>query len=239
MARLSRFVLPGHPQHVIQRGNNRQMIFKVNDDYEYYLERLHAAAKKHKCDVHAYVLMTNHVHLLITPHTDDGIGKMMQMIGRYYVQYFNKKYKRTGTLWEGRYKATIINTEQYLFTCMNYIENNPVRAKNMVSHPQDYLWSSYKYNAQGELDVLVTPQREYKKLAKTDKGRQSAYKKLFRTPVSDKKLAEIREATNKAWVLGGKKFKRKIEKMVGRPVESKGCGGDRKSKKYLSASLTP
>lgn len=239
MARLPRFVLPGHPQHIIQRGNNRQKIFKSNVDYEYYLEKLIDAAKKHKCDIHAYVLMPNHVHLLVTPKTKDGIGKMLQMIGRYYVQYFNKKYKRTGTLWEGRYKATLIQTEQYLLTCMRYIENNPVRAKNMVSHPGEYLWSSYQCNAEGEYDELVTPQREYKKLAKTEKGRRSAYKKLFRKPVPDEKIIEIREATNKAWVLGDIKFKRRMQKSVGRPVESKGHGGDRKSEEYISTSLTP
>ena len=135
MARLPRFILPGQPQHIIQRGNNRQDIFCSEDDYLYYLEKLIEAASKHQCDIHAYVLMTNHVHLLVTPHTEEGIGKMMQVLGRYYVQYFNHRYKRTGTLWEGRYKATLIDTEQYLLTCMRYIELNPVRAKEMVNHP--------------------------------------------------------------------------------------------------------
>ena len=158
MARLSRFVLPGQPQHVIQRGNNRQDIFRSNDDYQFYLEKLTDAANKHQCDIHAYVLMTNHVHLLVTPHTEDGMGKMMQMLGRYYVQYFNTRYQRTGTLWEGRYKATLIDTEQYLLTCMRYIELNPVRVKNRVRHPSEYPWSSYQYNAHGQLNELVTPQ---------------------------------------------------------------------------------
>jgi len=232
MARLPRFVITGQPQHVIQRGNNRQNIFKKAEDYEFYLEKLSAAAKQHQCDIHAYVLMSNHVHLLITPHTDNGIGKMMQMIGRYYVQYFNKCYKRTGTLWEGRYKATLINTEQYLLSCMRYIEENPVRAKNMASHPSDYPWSSYARNAQGEENEIITPQSEYKKLAKTDAGRKSAYSKLFRNAIDTQVLSDIRECTNKAWVLGDDKFKRKVTKQLNRAVESKGHGGDRRSEAF-------
>ena len=147
MARLPRFVLPGQPQHVIQRGNNRQDIFRAKGDYHYYLEKLGEVADKHQCDIHAYVLMTNHVHLLVTPHQENSIGKMMQTLGRYYVQYFNDRYQRTGTLWEGRYKATLIDTEQYLLTCMRYIELNPVRAKNMAKHASEYPWSSYRCNA--------------------------------------------------------------------------------------------
>ncbi len=140
MARLPRFVIPGQPQHVIQRGNNRQAIFRAEADYQFFLEKLSEAADKHQCDIHAYILMTNHVHLLVTPQTENGIGKMMQMLGRYYVHYFNNRYKRTGTLWEGRYKATLIDSEQYLLTCMRYIELNPVRAQNMAEHPADYPW---------------------------------------------------------------------------------------------------
>ncbi|MFK5951388.1 MAG: transposase [Methylococcales bacterium] len=233
MARLPRYVLPGHPQHVIQRGNNRQTIFKKTEDYEFYLEKLSDAAKKHQCDIHAYVLMTNHVHLLLTPHTENGIGKMMQMIGRYYVQYFNKNYKRTGTLWEGRYKATLINTDQYLLSCMRYIEENPVRAKNMVVYPSDYPWSSYACNAQGKSNEIITPQREYKKLAKTVAGRNSAYRQLFKKTLDAQVLADIQECTNKAWVLGDDKFKRKITRHIDRAVESKGHGGDRRSETFL------
>ena len=138
MARLPRFVLPGHPQHVIQRGNNRQIIFCAESDYQFYLEKLLDAANEHACDIHAYVLMTNHVHLLVTPHEENSISKMMQSLGRYYVQYFNYMYKRTGTLWEGRYKASLIDSDRYLFSCMRYIELNPVRAKGMVEHPSEY-----------------------------------------------------------------------------------------------------
>jgi putative transposase len=141
MARLPRFVIPGHPQHVIVRGNNRAEIFCAEADYLFYLEKLKAACEKHGCDLHAYILMTNHVHLLLTPHSENGIGKVMQMVGRYYVQYYNYCYQRTGTLWEGRYKATLIDTEAYLLACMRYIEMNSVRA-GMVAHPSEYPWSS-------------------------------------------------------------------------------------------------
>jgi len=233
MARLPRIVIPGQPQHVIQRGNNRQNIFCADEDYLFYLEKLTDAAKKHHCDVHAYVLMTNHVHLLVTPHTQEGIGKMMQMLGRYYVQYFNHSYKRTGTLWEGRYKATLIDSEQYLLTCMRYIELNPVRAHGMADHPAAYPWSSYTYNALGKADDLVTPQLEYRRLGNKPEDRQSAYRQLFRSRIPEMTLEALREATNKAWVMGSERFKARISKQVGRPVESSGHGGDRKSKEYL------
>jgi len=243
MARLPRFVLPGQPQHIIQRGNNRQVIFRTKSDYQFYLEKLSEAAKKHQCDIHAYVQMPNHVHLLATPHTKDGMGKMMQMLGRYYVQYYNYRYKRTGTLWEGRYKATLIDTEQYFLICMRYIELNPVRAKGLVDHPTKYPWSSYAYNAHGQADELVTPHDEYKRMGKTPAEQQGAYRQLFRTRIPDTTLETIREATNKAWVLGGKPFRSKIESKLNRPVQSAGQGGDRKSDTYKqmkkSSSLTP
>jgi putative transposase len=231
MARLPRFIIPGQPQHVIQRGNNREALFDAEGDYRFYLEKLIAAAEKHHCAVHAYVLMTNHVHLLVTPETEEGIGKMMQMVGRYYVQYFNYCYGRTGTLWEGRYKATLLDSEQYLLTCMRYIELNPVRA-DMVKHPAEYPWSSYRYNALGKEDALVRPHGEYLRLAKTEQDRQEAYRQLFRARIPEMTLEAIREATNKAWVLGSDRFKRKMEKKLERPVQSSGHGGDRKSEAY-------
>jgi putative transposase len=143
MARLPRYTLPGQPQHVILRGNNRSIIFAADEDYRFFLDCLGDAATRHGCVIHAYVLMTNHVHLLITPEHEGSIGKALQSVGRRYVQYFNYTYQRTGTLWEGRYKATLIDSESYLLTCYRYIELNPVRA-DMVPHPRDYLWSSYR-----------------------------------------------------------------------------------------------
>jgi putative transposase len=165
MARLPRFVIPGQPQHIIVRGINRETIFYSDEDYEFYLGKLESACEKYSCQLHAYVLMTNHVHLLLTPKTETSIGKAIQSVGRYYVQYFNYHYSRTGTLWEGRYKATLIDSETYLLTCYRYIKLNPVRA-HMVDHPSKYPWSSYRYNALGESSVNVTPHRLYQKLAK-------------------------------------------------------------------------
>lgn len=231
MARLPRFVVPGQPQHIIQRGNNRSEIFGAEADYRFYLEKLKAAAAKHQCEIHAYVLMTNHVHILMTPNSEDGIGKAIQMLGRYYVQYYNYSYQRTGTLWEGRYKAALIDTRRYLLTCMRYIELNPVRA-GMVSHPSEYPWSSYRHNAVGEADDLVTDHREYRCLGKKADERQSAYREFFRARIADKTLAEIRGATNKAWVLGDDRFKRKIEAQLERRVSPRARGGDHKSKDY-------
>ncbi len=154
MARLPRFSLPGQPQHVIQRGNNRSIIFAADEDYIFFKDCLDEAAKRYGCDIHAYVLMTNHVHFLMTPYEGNSISKVLQSVGRRYVQYFNHAYQRTGTLWEGRYKAILIESECYLLTCCRYIELNPVRAA-MVSDPGDYPWSSYCHHVRGEPDFLV------------------------------------------------------------------------------------
>lgn len=231
MARLPRFVIPGQPQHVIVRGINREAIFYKNEDYEFYLDKLKDACERHHCQLHAYVLMTNHVHLLLTPKIESSIGKTIQSVGRYYVQYFNYHYERTGTLWEGRYKATLIDSETYLLTCYRYIELNPVRAK-MVDHPAEYPWSSYQYNARGKVNQNITPHRLYIRLAKTAQARQKAYRALFQRRLSDQLLDTIRESTNKAWVLGSNRFKRRIEKKLNRRAVPLPKGGDRRSEKY-------
>ena len=231
MARQPRFVLPGHPQHIIIRGNNREAIFYRSEDYQYYLERMEEASLKHSCLVHAYVLMTNHVHLLVTPEEGHSISKMIQMLGRYYVQYFNYAYKRTGTLWEGRYKAALIDSDTYLFTCQRYIELNPVRA-GMVKHCAEYPWSSYRFNALGVNDSLLTPHYEYIKLAKDTQGRQAAYRALFSGYLDELSIIAIREATNKAWVLGSDYFKQQIESKINRQLEASQRGGDRRSKAF-------
>jgi len=168
------------------------------------------ACNKHDCDIHAYVLMTNHVHLLITPHKKEGISKVIQMLGRYYVQYFNHTYQRTGTLFEGRYKATLIDSEQYALGCYRYIELNPVRA-GMVEHPAEYPWSSYRNNALNEKNELVVGHELYKRLGKTIKERCESYRSLFDVEVSHKTIEEIREATNKSWVWVASTLKRKLQ----------------------------
>ena len=232
MARLPRFVLPDQPQHVIQRGNNRNIIFVEDQDYRFYLEKLTEACKRFECELHAYGLMTNHVHLLITPHNQEGISKVMQSLGRYYVQYFNYQYNRTGTLWEGRYKACLLDSEHYLLTCYRYIELNPVRA-GMVDHPSDYPWTSYHQNARGQVDERITPHILYQRLGHTPEEREQNYRQLFRQNLSEKILTEIRAATNRAWVLGNDRFKRRIEKLANRQATPRQRGGDRKSKPFL------
>ncbi|MDR9497769.1 MAG: transposase [Hydrogenovibrio sp.] len=231
MARLPRFNIIGHPQHVIVRGNNREPIFYDEPDYFFYLEKLQQACEKHDCDLHAYVLMTNHIHLLITPNIENGLSKAMQMIGRYYVQYFNQTYQRTGTLWEGRYKATLIDSDRYALTCYRYIELNPVRAK-MVAHPAEYPWSSYRCNALGEECALIQPHLLYQQLGGEQHDRTKAYRALFDHAVPEKTLDDIREATNKAWALGSDYFKNQIEKQINRPATPRKRGGDRRSSKY-------
>lgn len=231
MARRPRLVLPGQPQHVIHRGNNRQAIFCTLNDYEYYLEKLCEASKEYKCGIHAYVLMTNHVHLLVSPELQCSISKMMQTLGRYYVPYFNAKYRRTGTLFEGRYKASLVSTEDYLFYCMRYIELNPVRAQ-MANHPSEYRWSSYHHNALGAVNLLITPHYQYEKLGFNPEERQRAYIELFKGDLNNKIIHEIRQASNKGCVLGDDLFKSSLENQLGRKVVVENKGGDRKSKLY-------
>ena len=230
MARLPRYTIPGQPQHLIQRGNNRQPIFAADDDYQVFRDSLVDAATQHDLAIHAYVWMTNHIHLLATPGAEDSISKVFQSVGRKYVQYFNFKYKRSGTLWEGRYRATVVDSERYLLTVMRYIELNPVRA-DMVAHPRDYRWSSYARNAGGEtgknVDWLM-PHREYQRLGRTVQGRQEAYRQLFKAAVPKDDLKAIRDSTHKGWALGSERFARKIETLSQRRAVSKGVGRPKK-----------
>lgn len=233
MPRKPRFNLIGIPQHVIQRGNNREPCFYADEDYRRYLDDLSKSIEKYDCRVHAYVLMTNHVHILVTPMVENGVSNMMQALGRRYVYYINKTYNRTGTLWEGRYKASLVDSDQYLFTCMRYIEMNPVRA-NMVEHPGEYKWSSYHVNAQGIEDSLVEHHPLYLELDKTEESRQLAYREMFRARLDSELLHEIRDSLNHELVLGRSYFKDKIEEITnrqtrlgepGRPrIEEEGSG---------------
>jgi putative transposase len=229
MARLPRYFVKDQPQHIIQRGNNRVPIFDANADYTFYLECLQVAAEYQGLAIHSYVLMTNHVHLLVTPETEHGIGKTLQSLGRRYVQYFNYTYDRTGTLWEGRYKATLIDSERYLLTCMRYIELNPVRA-GMVKHPADYEWSSYAANARGVDNALITPHPIYRQLGHSHVARQDAYRQLFHAAIGGNELKAIRQATNTGWVLGNDRFREKIEQLSGRRSSPKPRGRPRKAK---------
>jgi putative transposase len=228
MARLPRYFVPGQPQHVLQRGNNRTPIFVIEEDYACFLDCLADAILQHGAAVHAYVLMTNHVHLLMTPQDAESLPKILQSVGRRYVQYFNYIYQRTGTLWEGRYKATLIDSDQYFLRCYRYIELNPVRA-HMVTMPGEYRWSSYRHHAHGSADTIITDHALYRALGTTDQARQGAYRALFSTDLDDSHLDEIREATNKAWVLGSDRFKEEVTALAQRRARPLPKGRPKKS----------
>ena len=209
MPRQPRFTIPGVPQHVIQRGNNRQPCFYTEEDYRYYLDVLKEAIQCNACELHAYVLMTNHVHLLVTPSTEFGLSHVMQDLGRKYVRYINHTYKRTGTLWEGRFKSSLVDSNDYLLTCMRYIELNPVRA-GMVDYPGDYNWSSFNNNAADRTDEIITMHPVYQELGKNSEKRCYAYRELFRLQLDDKDIHAIRDAINGQLVYGREGFKDKV-----------------------------
>ncbi len=217
MPRKPRFYLPDVPAHVIQRGNNRQAVFFYDDDYSAYLAWLREGAATHGCAIHAYVLMTNHVHLLVTPETRDAISRTIQYVGRHYVTYVNSQYGRSGTLWEGRHKGSIISSEAYLLTCSRYIELNPVRA-GMATAPGDYRWSSYRANAGDESCPLLRYHAIYMALGDSPELRQRAYRELFRAALGPGQLDAIRSAVQTGTPLGNDRFREQIEAALKRKV---------------------
>ncbi len=230
MARLPRLNPPGVAQHIIQRGNNRHICFAEEDDYTRYLEWLNKYSKKYGMDLHAFVLITNHVHLLSTPQSEESIPKTLQSLGRQYVRYFNDRYRRSGTLWEGRYKSCLVQSERYLLMCHRYIELNPVRA-GMVDRPEAYRWSSYSSNAMGKRGLNLTPHPEYMRLGGSTEDRCASYRALFATAENDVMIKEIRDAVNKGFALGSEKFKDEIETNLQRRVRPAPMGRPRKSPK--------
>jgi putative transposase len=214
MARRRRFFLPDTPFHVIQRGNNRSRCFFRDRDYRLYRQWLGEYAAHFGCLVHAYVLMPNHVHLLLTPGDSQGPSQFMQCLGRRYVSYVNRTQERTGTLWEGRFRASPVETEEYLFRLYRYIELNPVRA-GMVDHPSHYPWSSFLHNATGREDDVVTAHPHYDQLAPTERERRAAYRGLFDEPLSDELLGLIRDSAVAGLPIGNPAFHRRIERIFG------------------------
>lgn len=235
MSRLPRPVAPLIPLHIIQRGNNRQRCFFGESDYLIYLDLLGHAARRSGCQVHAYVLMTNHVHLLVTPATAEGPATMMKALGERYVRYVNRRYERTGSLWEGRYRSCLVQEDSYLLACQRYIELNPVRA-GMVAHPNQYPWSSYRRNAHGETSHVITPHAIYTDLASRPTMRESAYRHLFTDAIPTRVLNKVRRATNGNYAVGSKAFTDQLEAILGRAVVPH-LGG-RPPKLQASASLT-
>lgn len=229
MARRPRLKLAGITLHIIQRGNNRSACFFSDDDYLFYLSQLQRICRNEGISVHAYVLMTNHVHLLITPTTSEGASQLMKNLGQSYVQYINRAYGRSGTLWDGRFRSCLVEAESYLLSCQRYIELNPVRAK-MVARSEDYPWSSYRANAQGENNALLTPHPCYKTLGLNNIDRQAHYRELFLNQIEPGLIKEIRQVTNGGYCLGNDRFKHKIGFILGRSV-NRGKPGRPKKKK--------
>lgn len=201
-------------QHVIQRGNDRKNCFFQRADYLRYLQALMDASTTRRCRIHAYVLMSNHVHLLVTPDEAGAVGRMMQMLGRKYVRAVNDAIGRTGTLWEGRYKASLVDSERYLLACYRYIELNPVRA-GMVSLPGEYPWSSYRCNAEGLGDPLIRQHEVFVRLDRDDAARCEAYRDLVAEGIGDEELANIRLYGQRQRALGSRQFQERIERQCG------------------------
>lgn len=230
--RLPRLALPGLPQHIVIRGINGQTIFRSDHDHRIFLGYLAAAKEKFHCSLHAYVLMPNHIHLLVTPSCSNGVGKLVQLVARQYVQYFNQQYHRTGTLWEGRYKSALVDSASYSIDVYRYIEQNPVRS-GLVKHPDDFFWSSYQHNIGKAVDKLISPCEAYLNLGDTVDQQQKNYDVLMHRPIELATLGVIRLETNRSRVFGSEKFKQKIELLLGIDLQLKPRGGDRRSMAYL------
>lgn len=223
MARLPRIDVVDIAQHVIQRGNNRHACFGSECDMAAYASWLQEYSAKFSVEVHAWVFMTNHVHLLLTPRVKSGVSKMMQALGRRYVQYYNYTYQRSGTLWEGRFKSCVVQEENYLLECYRYIELNPVRA-DMVEHPGDYSWSSYRVNAEGCQSALCTPHHRYLELGNNEQERERTYKEFVLRNTDQENIDEIRHITNSGMALGDERFLDEIESLTKRRVRTRKAG---------------
>ena len=209
----------------MERGNNRSDIFFATKDREFYLFHLARLLPRARCELHAFCLMTNHVHLLVTGHEAKSCSALMKGIGQLYAQYINKKYRRTGSLWDGRFKSCLVQSERYLLTCHRYIELNPVRA-GLVQSAADYQWSSFRANAHGNACDILTPHEEYLRLARAPAERHAFYRELFALP-SEAEFDEIRQATQAGYVVGDAAFKSAMERMVGRRVQAGSPGRPR------------
>jgi putative transposase len=218
MPRRARISAAGIPMHVIHRGNNRSFCFVSDEDRSFYLFHLGRMLPRFGCRLHAYCLMTNHVHLLLTPSREESCGLLMKNIAQLCSQYMNRLHRRTGTLWEGRFRSCLVQSELYVLSCYRYIESNPVRAR-MVGRPGEYEWSSYHANANGLPDPVVEPHAEYLNLGGTDDERRRAYRPLFGSDMDTTEVDSIRAATNGGYALGDEAFRRALAKRLHRRVE--------------------
>lgn len=231
MPRLPRVVVPGEPHHLIQRGNNRTSVFLAPEELTAYRALLQAASAVAGCAIHAYVLMTNHVHLLVTPGDASGAARLMKELSQGYARWFNRRHRRTGTLWEGRYRSAVVDSDRYLLACHRYIELNPVRAK-MVAHAADYTWSSVRSNGWGAEDPLLTPHPCYAALGASPAERQAAYRGLLASPFDEAVLAALRRATHTRTAVGADAFVGMLASQLQRPLPPGPHGGDRRSEAF-------
>lgn len=232
-------MLPGAAVHLLQRGNNRTDCFFSLEDRRFYLFHLARLLPRARCALHAYCLMSNHVHLLVTGHEANSCSKLMKHLGELYAQYVNKTYGRTGSLWEGRFKSCLVQSEGYLLTCYRYIELNPVRAR-LAPSAAEYPWSSFRVNACGEVCDLVTPHPEFLRLGRSPEERQAVYRDTFGGLDAETRFDEIREATNAGYVAGDAGFKNAIGRIVGRRVQAGSPGRPRaRTRTEPSAELFP
>jgi len=227
MPRQPRYFLRDIPQHIVTRGVDRQATFFSPNDYVLYKNALLKNAERYGASVHAYVLMTNHVHLLLTPARERSIPQLILGLGRDYVQRINWKYDRTGTLWQGRYKSCLVQDDLYLLACQRYIELNPVRA-GMVSDPADYQYSSYHSNALGKSDPLISQHSTYKNLGSSAETRRNYYRNMFDVETDRMHVDAIRTTTNTCRVLGNSEFTKQIETVLSRRVRPAKMGRPRK-----------
>jgi len=230
MPRAPRITVPGYPHHIIQRGNNRQPIFLKLQDYQFYLECLLDAKEQTQCRIYAYCLMRNHVHFLVEPSDPEGISRLLQSVGRRYVQYFNHRNGRTGTLWEGRFKSSLVGLENYLQACCRYIELNPVRAR-IVTRPRDYRWSSYFYHAEGREDSLLDENPWYLGLGNSPSQRQKHYRHIIAARTTEDELAFIRTNIQRGGVTAGKSFVQSLSRRLGQQLRLRPRGRPRKKLK--------
>jgi putative transposase len=227
MARRSRLDVPGVAQHIIQRGVDRGVCFCDDLDRAFYLATLSEVARERDCAVHAYVLMTNHVHLLVTSGRSGGLSRFMQSIGRRYVRWFNDRHGRTGTLWEGRFRSCLVDTERYVLSCYRYIEMNPVRAR-MIRDPLEYRWSSAEGNGGSFEDPLLTPHETYAALSSDSATRRRRYRALLLEALGQEEMASIRAHVNQGAAYGSDRFQRQIEALTGQTPRFRAQGRPRK-----------